>query len=223
MVEALALCLEDLDTAEGDCRYVQCVALAGRGPGLRVDRNARPLWNSEQDVAFVLCVSADERLVLLRPEETDNVTITVRRAGRSVVAHAGKPIVLLDKDRIQVCDRSLRVYLHGPAGEIHEPRELAPRPARWRLRTAAATLALGAALGAASGNAAGQSPRPMRGQDAGNTGGAADAGTDNDASEDGPDAPIEVREAPPVIESGPRPIDPGPPAAGCWARTPGQT
>lgn len=225
MTDPIALCLEALDAAEGESRYVQCVAVAGRGPGLRVDGNARAVWESEQDAAFLLCVSSDERLILLRCDADDGVAIHVHRAGRSVQAYAGKPIVLVDKDRIQIGDRTLRVHVHGPAPEIHAPRALPARAPRWKFRTAAATLALGAAIGAASGNAAGQSAPQVQRQDAGSTGGAGggmDSGTESDASEDGPDAPIEVREAPPAMEPGPRPIDPGPPG-GCCARTPGRS
>lgn len=216
MCEPLALCIEDPSAGDGPGRYVQCVALAGGEPGLGVDRNARPLWNSREGLVFLLCVSGDDRLVLFRPDNAEPADVFVHRSGRSVAAEPCKPVVLLDKDRVQIGLRTLRVHIHGAAEEIHEPRALAPQPARWKFRTAAASLVLGAAIGASSGSASGQTPAPQQPPDGGDSGGAGgnpDAGTESDASEDRADAEIEVRDLPPVIVRRP---------AGCCARSPGE-
>jgi len=215
MPSPIALCIEELEPAGDTIRFVQCVAVGGLEPGLRVGADGRVLW-LDGPAAFLLCVSGDDRLVLLKPQDAVPGDISVHRAGRSVVAAAGKPVVLLDRDRIVVGGRAMRVHIHGAATKVHEPRVL-PQPARWKFRTAAATLALGAVVGAASGTASGQTAVPGTSPESGAGGaeGSPDAGAESDASHDA-EAGIEVREFPPVIVR-------EPPAAGCCARNPGSS
>ena len=48
----LALCLEDLSPHAGAYRFMQCVAVPGRVPGLRIDREGAIRWLGDQDVAI---------------------------------------------------------------------------------------------------------------------------------------------------------------------------
>ncbi len=152
-----AICVEDLDAAPGSVRYTRCVALAGGETGLTLDPRGDLLWQSAAQEACQLWVSMDERLILLRPEGAGAVTVT--RGGRSLDVPHGKPVVLLDQDRLEVGGRRLRVHVHGEAAEVHPPSPLEVEQPDGRLggiaRAAATALALGAALGASgckSGN-----------------------------------------------------------------------
>ena len=57
-----------------------------------------------------LWVSADDRLILYRPEGADAVAVS--RAGRSLDVPSGKPVVLIDQDQIDVDSNGL-VYVSG--------------------------------------------------------------------------------------------------------------
>lgn len=148
-----AICIEDLRGADDASRYLRCVALAGRQPGLRLDREGTVLWRADEELACELWVSADERLILYRPQE--GAPVTVQRSGRSLEVPEEKPVVLLDQDQLQVGGRSLRVHVHGDAPAVHAPSPLevpAPPSGGARLAQAAsataAALALGLSLGA---------------------------------------------------------------------------
>ncbi len=150
MSKPLAICIEDLDAESREERYLRCVALPGRQPGLRLDEAGRVLWQSEDGVSCELWVSADERLILYRPEE--RAPVTLRRAGRSLDVPCGKPVVVIDQDRIDVGARHLRVHVHGEAPSAAAPSPLPPRSRSVdRLARAAATAAVMGAVAAASG------------------------------------------------------------------------
>jgi len=144
MPQPIAICLEDLG-AQGE-RYLRCVALPGRQPGLRLDAQGVVLWK-EPGEGCELWVSADQQLILFRPE--GGAEVTVARGGRSLAVPAGKPVVLLGGDELALGGRRLRVHLHGPAPAVHPPSPLEPEPARRvGAKAVAAALALTAALGA---------------------------------------------------------------------------
>ena len=152
MPKPIAICIEDLAPATESARYLRCVALGGTELGLSVDGQGAVLWQHEAG-AFSLVVSLDERLVLLRP--VGAAPSTVSRGGRSLEVPCGKPVVLIDQDRVDVGGRRLRIHLHGEAPQVHAP---APLPAEDPesagtlsnlARAAATALALGAAVGAA--------------------------------------------------------------------------
>jgi len=194
MSEPLAICIEDLEPRSPGTRYLRCVALPGRRPGLRIDRAGEVLWQSDENVACELCVSGDDKLILYRPEGA--APVVVRREGRWLDVPAGKPVVLLDQDHIEAGARRLRVHVHGSAPTVAAPSYLPVPESRGFGRAVAAAVALGAALGAA-GCAKKQTdeqknaPEPPR-----------DAGVR-------PDAP-EVPAAPPGLDGGPG-IDTTPP------------
>ncbi len=143
MSKPLAICIEDMD-AKAKTRYLRCVALPGRQPGLRLDEAGSVLWKSEDGVSCELWVSADDRLILYRPG--DETPVTLRRAGRSLDAPCGKPVVVIDQDQIDVGARSLRVHVHGDAPLVAAP---SPLPARSRpLGRLARTVATAAVIGA---------------------------------------------------------------------------
>ncbi|MBN2393742.1 MAG: hypothetical protein JXR84_23620 [Anaerolineae bacterium] len=122
MIKPLAICVEDLDASKKTSRYTQCVALPGRQPGLRLDGDGRARWFSEKAVACELWVSADNRLILYRPDGAPPVQ--VRRAGRSLDAPCEKPVILLDKDEVNVGACHLRIHIHGEAAAIAAPAPL---------------------------------------------------------------------------------------------------
>jgi len=161
MPRPLEICIEDLALSDVD-RHVRCVALPGGEPGLALDRRGTVRWMPEGPVEGLLglWVSADDRLVLLRGAEIGPVT--VERAGRRVVAPAGKPVILMDGDLLHVAGRQLRVHVHGETDQIHEPQ---PLHGMGRLvRATAAALALGAMVGGSTTGEARQnvgSPPPI--------------------------------------------------------------
>jgi hypothetical protein len=147
MPQPLAICLEDLDGRTTSARYLRCVAVVGRQPGLRVDEQGTVLWKSDEGAACELWVSGDDKLILYRREGAPPVL--VRREGRALDAPAGKPIVLLDQDRFEVAGKRLRVHVHGRAPAVVPPSPLPETSASSFPRAAAAAVALGAVLGAA--------------------------------------------------------------------------
>ena len=148
MPKPLAICIEELDSSEA--RYIRCVALPGRQPGLRLDKTGRVLWQSDDGVSCELWVSADERLILYRPEGADSVTLD--RAGRTLDVPYGKPVVVIDQDQVSVGGRRVRIHIHGEAPSVAAPSPLPSRsqPLGRLARTLATTAVIGAAV-AASG------------------------------------------------------------------------
>ncbi|MBI5533469.1 MAG: hypothetical protein HY898_12185 [Deltaproteobacteria bacterium] len=142
MPQPIAICLEDLDPSSSEARYVRCVALPGRVPGLAVSQAAAIVWKSDDPIAAELWVSADQRLILFRAQGAPEVL--VRRAGRGLSVPAGKPVVLLDQDELSIRNRQLRVHIHGLTSSIHAPAPLSSK------LTAAARLAAAVTLGAAT-------------------------------------------------------------------------
>jgi len=146
----MAICIEDMDAESREDHYLRCVALPGRQPGLRLDGAGRVLWQSDDGVSCELWVSADERLILYRPEE--RAPVTLHRAGRSLDVPSGKPVVVIDQDQVDVGGRHLRVHVHGEAPAVAAPSPLPPRSRPVdRLARAAATAAMMGAVAAASG------------------------------------------------------------------------
>ncbi len=146
----IALCIEDLEAPRPSERYLRCVAIAGAEPGLGLAPDGTIRWKQETPLACELWVSLDDRLILLRPAGA--IEIRVSRAGRSLLAPEGKPVVLRNQDQLELGGRSFRVHVHGRAPTVHPPAWLEPAPAprpevhARAARTAAAALALGAAL-----------------------------------------------------------------------------
>jgi len=142
----MGICIEDLAAQHGEPRYVRCVAIPGREPGLRLDTGGEVLWKTDEDVACELWVSADDRLILYRPERA--AAMTVSRAGRSLDVPYGKPVVLIDQDQIDVGARRLRVHVHGEAPAVSAPSVLAPE--KGTLAGLARAAAVAATIGAAA-------------------------------------------------------------------------
>lgn len=126
MPKPLAICIEDLNAPSKASKYLQCVALPGRQPGLRLDGDGRAIWFSEKAVACELWVSADNRLILYRPDGAP--AVQVRRAGRSLDVPFSKPVILLDKDEVDVGVRRLRIHIHGEAATVAAPTPLVVKP-----------------------------------------------------------------------------------------------
>jgi hypothetical protein len=147
MPQPLAICLEDLEPDAGRPRYLRCVAVVGREPGLRVDAAGVVLWKSDEPAACELWVSQDDKLILYRP--AGGAAVTVRRDGRSLDVPEAKPVVLLDQDRFEVGARRVRVHVHGVSDRVYAPSPLPEPASAGRARAAVAVAALGATLGAA--------------------------------------------------------------------------
>jgi hypothetical protein len=218
MPQPLAICLEYLDARSPAERYVRCVALPGRQPGLRIDPAGTALWRSDDAVACELWISADDKLILFRPEEA--VPVAVRRGGRALDVPCGKPVVLLDQDEFVVGGRRTRVHVHGVAPAVHAPSPLpvADQRSAGGLRAAAAAVALGAAFGAAgmiqvrcSPPAPVEPTPPPAPRDAG-----AQPEPDASAQQD-----IEVRVAPPSVSVVQEPAPPPPPPVEVRQNPPG--
>jgi hypothetical protein len=137
-----SLCLEDLTVDDLDRRFLRCVALPGRQPGLRLHTDGSVGWQTSQDIACELMVSMDQRLLLFRPRGAPDVQ--VRRGGRVLNAPCDKPVILLDADEVWVAGRRLRVHIHGETTQVVPPSFLAR--ALSGSRSAAAMMALGATV-----------------------------------------------------------------------------
>jgi hypothetical protein len=125
-----------------------CVALPGGQPGLGLDPTGSLLWQDWGNTACQLWVSSDECLIAYRPEGAPGFTL--HRAGRFLEVPTGKPVVVLDKDELEIGAQRLRVHVHGPAGEIAGPSEYVPGSGVLSgivSATAAAALALTAGVG----------------------------------------------------------------------------
>ena len=215
MPTPLAICLEHLDARSPAERYLRCVALGGRQPGLRVDQAGTVLWRSDERVACELWVSLDEKLILYRPAGA--APVTMWRAGRALEVPEGKPVVLLDQDEFAAGGRRLRVHVHGAAPGTYQPSWLPPaedKPARRPVRAAAAAVALGVALaGGVEVRCYPPAPSPSGPEPGWNE---PDAGAPPDdphvePAEDAATAPeIEVRVAPPAVAPMPPPPPPPP-------------
>jgi hypothetical protein len=153
MPQPLAICIEDVLETRSEARYLRCVALPGRQPGLRLGGGGEVLWRSEDTLACELWVSGDSQLILFRRAGAGPVIVT--REGRSLAVPEEKPVVLLDLDEIGVAGRRLRVHVHGAAATVAAPEPLAalvaPASRRGLLaRAAAVALAVGAAVGSSA-------------------------------------------------------------------------
>jgi hypothetical protein len=155
----LEICLEELTNPSVEERFIRCVALAGGEPGLALDRAGAVRWMPTGAADYGLWVSADERLILLRAEGAD--PIMVSRAGRGIEAPAGKPVVLVDQDLLEVNGQQLRVHVHGVAAEIRPPERLSSSALAKIARAAAAALAFGIASGASAAPPPG-APEPIQ-------------------------------------------------------------
>jgi hypothetical protein len=151
MPKPMAICIEDLDS-QPKTKYLRCVALPGRQPGLRLDKAGSVLWQNDDGVSCELWVSADERLILYRPEAGVPIPVTLHRTGRSLDVPCGKPVVVIDKDQVDVGSRHLRIHVHGQAPSVAAPSPLSSRPRPLdRLAQAAATAAVIGAVAATGG------------------------------------------------------------------------
>jgi len=77
-----AICIEDLDAVSEASKYLRCVALPGRQPGLRLDETGNVQWQAGDVLSCELWVSADDRLILYRQEGM--LPVVLRRGGRSL-------------------------------------------------------------------------------------------------------------------------------------------
>jgi hypothetical protein len=148
MPKPMAVCLEELEGTNPAERYLRCVAIPGRRPGLRLDAAGVVLWCRDEHVAGELWVSADDKLILFRPAGGAGIRVT--RAGRSLDAPEGKPVVLRADDELAVGGRRLRVHIHGATSSVVAPSPLPVAERPGSLRRAAAVVAFGAAIGAAA-------------------------------------------------------------------------
>ena len=150
MIQPQAICIEDLTASAEAARYLRCVALVGRQPGLRLDETGKVAWQSAAPVAGELWVSQDERLILYRPEGAP--PLTLHRAGRSLAVPYGKPVVVIDQDQVEVNTRQLRIHLHGEARVVAAPTPVPvpvqAHPLKKLGQAAAAAAIVGAALAA---------------------------------------------------------------------------
>jgi hypothetical protein len=218
--QPLAICLEDLDAVSADARYLRCVAVIGRKPGLRLDAAGAVTWLDDASQQGELWVSADDRLILFRRAGAPEIVLS--RAGRSLALPAEKPVVVIDQDEIAVAARRLRVHVHGPAARVTEPSFL---PAR-RGRTAgsvAAAFALSAALAGGCSSCGPTveirdqppAPPPMEFDGQNDTGNAPpppplDPNANQNQLQPSAPPPIEVREEPPAAVEEPPPPPPPP-------------
>ena len=185
MPKPMAICIEDLEARADQPKFLRCVAVPGRQPGLRVDRNGKVLWQSEDGVSCELWVSGDDRLILYRPE--DAVPVTLHRAGRRLEVPGGKPVVLIDQDEFEVGARHLRVHVHGEAPAVSPPSVFVPK--QKPLAGLARAAAVAATIGAVAVGGCGKKDPETRGRE-----------------------PIEIRDQPPKVEASDppqeQPVDP---------------
>jgi len=123
MPRSLSLCIECLWVVEGEDRpLMRCTAMPGGQPGLGLDADGNIRWLASAGLACELWVSADDRLIALRPVGAP--ALSVGRAGRWIDAPEGKPVVLLDQDQIRLGARVFRVHIHGETDSVQEPAPL---------------------------------------------------------------------------------------------------
>lgn len=136
MPAPLSLCLESTNGAPGAQRFLRCVAVPGRQPGLRLGADGAVHWRDQQTVACELWVSADDQLMLFRPDGA--APVTVSRAGRSLEVPFEKPVVLLDGDCLEVSSRIYRLHFHGATRAIKAPEPVGRVSRRVKRLSAAA-------------------------------------------------------------------------------------
>jgi len=122
MSKPFAICIENLNAPPKASRYLRCVALPGRQPGLRLDKTGQVHWQREDVMACELWVSTDQRLILYRQEGM--APVTLHRAGRSLDVPCSKPVVLVDQDQIEIGLQRLRIHIHGEAAVVAAPSPL---------------------------------------------------------------------------------------------------
>jgi hypothetical protein len=159
MPEPIALCIEDLEAEEGPARFLRCVALVGRGPGLRLTAAGEVAWQAAEESPLELWVSQDDRLILFR--RAGGPATSVTRMGRAYEVPEEKPVVLKGGDDLQVGERRLRVHLHGAAGEVAAPALLPERARPALAKVAAAALALGTVVGGPAPSGAAETDPPL--------------------------------------------------------------
>ncbi|MDX9719518.1 MAG: hypothetical protein RBU37_02135 [Myxococcota bacterium] len=186
MPKPIAICIEDLDAA-ASTRFLCCVAIAGRLDGLGLDSQAQVVWAPASEgqapqIAVELWVSGDEKLMLYRREAAPQLWL--RRGQRSLDVPAEKPVVLLDKDVVELGAKRLCIHVHGKAPAVSAPYFYKAEPVKRSSRLgqaamAAAALGLGAtALGCQPSS---NSPAPVKDEEV------------------KAQAPIEVRPEPPSV------------------------
>jgi len=222
MAQPTVVCLERR-WPETDEPFVRCVALPGRAPGLALGHDGSILWMASEGVACSLGLSGDDQLILMRSAEAPATRVS--RAGRSLDVKAGKLVVLLHGDEVELAGQRWRLHVHGPAREIAPPRALSI--AAW---AAAAALAVTTSVAgctpskssptgpsdasselsieaSAAADAGAADPSSDTGEDASDAAGdaAADAGADAAAGKDA--AVRRTRAAPPPTPPRAKPIE----------------
>lgn len=149
MPKPIALCVERVGATPGSRRFMRCVAIAGREPGLRLGLSGEVQWQEATAPAVAeLWVSADERLILYRLADAPSVTL--HRAGRRLDLPECKPVVTIDQDLVELGGCRLRLHVHGVAPVVAAPSPL-PEPASQKRGLArVAAIAVGSVV-AASG------------------------------------------------------------------------
>jgi hypothetical protein len=142
MPAPLAICIENM-REETTPRFMRCVALPGRKPGLRMNNSGRILWQTDEAVACELWVSGDDKLILYRPEGA--MPLALHRAGRSLDVPFEKPVVIIDKDEIDIGKERFRIHVHGNAPSVVAPSPYVPTraPSSSGLAKAAAAAIIG--------------------------------------------------------------------------------
>jgi uncharacterized surface protein with fasciclin (FAS1) repeats len=123
MSAPLAICIEYMKPRT-KAKFMQCVALPGRQPGLRLDSRGKLTWQQELAAACELWVSGDDHLMLYRLEGM--APVTLRRGPRSLEVPCAQPVVVIDQDEVAIGARHLRIHIHGAAASIKPPAPLHP-------------------------------------------------------------------------------------------------
>lgn len=147
MPKPKALCLERIGASAKTPRFLGCVAVPGREPGLRLNAQGETAWRNDESVACELWVSSDDRLILYRPQGAGLVILS--RRGRSLDVPCEKPVVTLDQDEITAGGKRWRIHLHGDSSVVAAPSVIKPPAGNFRRLTRVSALAavLGATLG----------------------------------------------------------------------------
>lgn len=147
MPTPIAICIEDMDSLDNSSKYLRCVAVAGRLPGLQMKSNGAVIWQDKDKTACELWVSGDNCLILYRPQGA--TPLTLHRAGRSLDVPFDKPVVVIDQDQIDFGQRRLRLHVHGKTTKVMPPAPFVPENKKaGRLGRAAAAMAIGSLLAA---------------------------------------------------------------------------
>lgn len=147
MPTPIAICIERIGAPPGAARFIRCVALVGRQPGLRLGADGEPLWQTDDPVTAELWVSGDERLILYRPAGAPPLTLS--RANRALDVPEAKPVVAIDQDEVALGGCRLRLHVHGPARAVAAPSPLPEGGVAARgVLARAAAVAIGTAVAA---------------------------------------------------------------------------